>query len=484
MSDLIRRWCWLALLPLCACQSGVTTLDWRQQAGLGGGDGDPYISQQGTLLLGFNGSDVRTFALAPSFAHPRVLDDGELVADGAAAAGFTGASVVATAHRWHGHRHAHRRGAQAGSRRPLALRARRLEPRRPVVASGLRRSAAGDPGAARRAAAAGHRAARLVDRRRLLRSRRQQGQLLLRHRRGRQVRLLGLSAGLGSAQPDRDRTRQHRDGQRCPSGVHAARPRRLLRRWHRQYARRHAHPCARRLRRPAASGALRRRLRVRGRLAGRHQPPVWLVPHSAVAVPQQTARFEGAIFNRALPAAMPLDDLVALHSYDCDDDHDGRSVELLQSDRRARGLPLRAAHPRPQPAAPLVEPDAQALANHDDGAEHDDRGRVAARAGRGRAAARGDGSRSALEPPRRRQLRHRRADQDGRAGEPLHRRARRRRRDRVRLSLLPSATVVDEKLESHEHIVRPELSLARAVQADEGGVVAALRVAPPLRRSP
>jgi len=97
MSDLIRRWCWLALLPVCACQPGVTPWDSRQQSGQVGGDGDPYISQQGTLLLGFNGSDVRTFAFPPQFAHPRVLDDGQLVADGADGGAFVGALVSATA---------------------------------------------------------------------------------------------------------------------------------------------------------------------------------------------------------------------------------------------------------------------------------------------------------------------------------------------------------------------------------------------------
>jgi hypothetical protein len=97
MSDLIRRWCWLALLPLCACQPGVTPWDSRQQAGQGGGTGDPYISQQGTLLLGFNGSDVRTFTLAAPFTRPRVLDDGQLVSDGGAGADLKGAPVAATA---------------------------------------------------------------------------------------------------------------------------------------------------------------------------------------------------------------------------------------------------------------------------------------------------------------------------------------------------------------------------------------------------
>ena len=425
MSALIRRWCWLALLPLCACQSGATTWDWRQQAGLGGGDGDPYISQQGTLLLGFNGSDVRTFALASSFAHPRVLDDGELVADGAAGVDFTGASVVATATdgtviamriaevhkpdpggRWH---YALEDWSSADqSWHPACADPPRVIPAPPgappplaialpgswtaggfYVANGSRVSFSCATGVAAKCVSWGYPPGWVPP------SQTETGQASTAT--GSDVlqactRVARADYCGGGIANTLDGTPVHVhdvfggplhpehsvDGfvfEAAWPGVaslsdRAIQPRPALclskQRWStlplggacplvvpdpRQ------NPKGRFCEEMTAA-----ELEAKGALvesdssyldAGLYRwtqsgnaatfttaglvpdlpnhPPVWLVAPPAVAVPQQTARFEGAIFNRALPAAMPLDDLVELHSYDCDDDLVTTTADLSAS---------------------------------------------------------------------------------------------------------------------------------------------------------
>jgi len=420
------------MLPLCACQSGVTPWASHQQAGQVGGDGDPYISQQGTLLLGFNGSDVRTFTLPPAFAHPRVLADGQLVADGAAGPDFTGASLVGTATdgtvismriaevhkpdldgRWH---YALEDWSAADqSWHPACADPPRVIPAPPgappplaialpgawtsagfYVADAGKFSFSCATGVAAKCVSWGYPPGWVPP-----------GQTETGHAStatGSDVlqactRLAradycggGISNTLdgtpihvhdvfgGPLRPEqpvagfvfeaawpgvaslRDRANQVRPalclskqrwstlplGGACPLAVPDPRQN--------DKARFCDEMTAVEL---EAKGALVEsdssyldaglyRWTQNGNTATfttaalvpdrPSKPPVWLVAPSGVPVPQQTARFEGAIFNRALPAAMPLDDLVALHSYGCGDDLVTTTADLSASCKTIVGL--------------------------------------------------------------------------------------------------------------------------------------------------
>lgn len=88
----------LALVVAAGC-AGLDAPSHSQSVAAVGGPGDPddpYVGQQGRLLLGFKDPDVRTFALPSNVTGTKVHPDGELLANGLAGHDFIGMKFTAS----------------------------------------------------------------------------------------------------------------------------------------------------------------------------------------------------------------------------------------------------------------------------------------------------------------------------------------------------------------------------------------------------
>jgi hypothetical protein len=88
---------WCGLFGCAADHDPMLSALVREEGGGSGGDDDEYVGHQGRLLLGFRAPDIRTFVMSTSLVGLRVIDDGELVANGYAGRAFIGQPVVASA---------------------------------------------------------------------------------------------------------------------------------------------------------------------------------------------------------------------------------------------------------------------------------------------------------------------------------------------------------------------------------------------------